>query len=235
MPASAGERGSSRSSGACQSASQLQISWHFVPASGETGTGSSSPLTCGLSERRETIMAGSSTAAAAGCAACKLTRQNMRNASNVFAIISLIWRMRIGQGRIGRGCVANGTRLDVKVPSPRGAKFGRLATVKLQSVEKSRPVQLAQQCLVGMNHNGNPADFARKFLQPRRDLREVHGAFRPRIKVEPERVDARFDRGKRIFFASEAANFYSGATAIEPAPQTVRNGHISSACDRGPA
>ena len=81
---------------------------------------------------------------------------------------------------------------------------------------------------------GDATDVVRNFLQPRCDVGQTHGAFRLRIKIEPERVDARLDRRVRILFAGESADFDAGAAAVEPTPQSVRD-HVSSACGRGPA
>lgn len=85
-PLSGAERWASRMAGTYHSASQLQLSWHFVAACGDTGAASSSVPAVASSARRETVLTGPSPAAAEGNAACRLTKQSRRRARSVLTI-----------------------------------------------------------------------------------------------------------------------------------------------------
>lgn len=81
-----GERWVSRMSGECHFASQLQLSWHFVPECGDAGAAPPPEPSTVSSTRTETTLTDSSTVAAEANVACRLTKQTRRRARSVLVI-----------------------------------------------------------------------------------------------------------------------------------------------------
>ena len=128
------------------------------------------------------------------------------------------WR-RVGQRRLGGSGIGHGAGFDIKLPSPLGAHFGRLATVELQGVEKSALGELAQQRIIRLDHHGDAPGPGRQTADPPGSIVQAQGAFGTRIKIETQRVGPRLDSRERVFLSGHTANFYPRATAAEPTPQ----------------
>ena len=129
-------------------------------------------------------------------------------------------RRGIGQGGNRGVFIGDRAGLDIKIPSPTRADFRRFAAVELESMEESAALQFLQERFIRLNDNGHTTDLVRQPGNPGRGFGQAQATFRTGIEIESERIDAGLDRGESILFARHAADFDTGATAVQPPPQT---------------
>ena len=87
-------------------------------------------------------------------------------------------------------------------------------------MEESAALQFLQERFIRLDDNGHATDLVRQPGNPWRGFDQAQATFRSEIEIESERIDAGLDRGESILFARHATDFDTGATAVQPTPQT---------------